>query len=308
MPLSPLEVRHLRTLRALRDSGSLSQAARLLYLTQSALSHQVKTLEDHYGAPLFERKTVPVRFTPLGQKLLDLADQLVPELDAAERELLQLAQGEAGTLRIAVECHTCFDWLMPVMDRFRGQWPQVELDIVSGFHSDPVALLHGGRADLAIVADPGDDPALWHAALFRFEIVALMANDHPLTRKRYLQAEDFAGQTLITYAVPDARLDIIQRVLRPAGVRPRQRSTELTITILQLVASRQGVAALPHWAVYGYLKHDYVSARPVGPEGLESRLYASALPEVAQRPYTRAFVQLLREHCAGNLPGIELMV
>src|SRR3954465_7738197 len=132
--ISILELRHLKTLVALREGGNLLRAAVLLNVTQSALSHQIKQLEDYHGTALFERKSVPVRFTPAGECLLKLADMILPQVAATERDIVRLGQGVAGQLRIAVECHTCFDWLMPAMDVFRNRWPEVELDIVSGFH------------------------------------------------------------------------------------------------------------------------------------------------------------------------------
>src|SRR4051812_15244161 len=130
-----LELRHLRTLTALRSAGSLVRAAQLLNLTQSALSHQIKLMEDRYQAPLFERKSVPIAFTATGSRLLALADSVLPSVEQAERDVARLSQGDKGQLRVALECHTCFDWLMPVMDEFRQRWPEVEIDLVSGFHS-----------------------------------------------------------------------------------------------------------------------------------------------------------------------------
>ena len=305
---TPLELRHLQTLLALRDAGSVSRAAQWLHLTQSALSHQLKALETHYGTPLFARKSAPLAFTPVGKRLLMLAEQVAPAVDDAERDIARLAAGTGGTLRIAVECHTCFDWLMPAMDAFRQRWPEIELDIVSGFHADPVGLLHQDRADLAIVAavDDGEEAVTAHP-LFRFQIVGLMANDHPLTAKALLQADDFRDETLITYPVPDDMLDVVRQVLRPAGIEPRRRTSELTVAILQLVASRRGVAALPLWAVAAYLDRRYVSARPIGAPPLAGELYAATLEAVARRPYVTEFVSIMRTTSLVNLPEIELL-
>ena len=148
-----LELRHLRTLLALKETGSVSMAAKRVYLTQSALSHQIKLMEEQFGLPLFERKSNPLRFTAAGDRLIRLANEILPKVVDAERELARVKHGDAGQLRIAVECHTCFDWLMPAMDEFRQHWGLVELDIVSGFHTDPVGLLLSHRADWAIVSD-----------------------------------------------------------------------------------------------------------------------------------------------------------
>lgn len=308
MNQSILEVRHLRTLVALRDSGSLVRAAQLLNLTQSALSHQVKLLEDRYGQPLFERKSVPPQFTAVGERLLALADAMLPQVEGAERDIARLVLGQGGQMRIAVECHTCFDWLMPAMDAFRTRWPEVELDIVSGFHADPVGLLHQGRADVAIVSEvDADEAGVDYHALFGFEIRALLANTHPLVAKPHLVAQDFADQTIITYPVPDEMLDLIRQVLEPAGVRPPRRTTELTVAMLQLVASGRGVAALPLWAVQSYLDRGYVTARPIGEKGLRGELHAACLPSLSAKPYLQDFVQVTRETSFVTLKGVELL-
>jgi LysR family transcriptional regulator for metE and metH len=302
-----LELRHLKTLQALKEAGNLLRAAALLNVTQSALSHQIKQLEDHHGTPLFERKSAPVRFTPAGCRLLKLADEVLPRIAEAERDLARLQQGEAGQLRIAVECHTCFDWLMPSMDVFRKRWPEVDMDIVSGFQADPIGLLHAYRADLAIVADIDADEQVDYHALFRFEIVALLAHDHPLAHKDHLTAEDFASDTLITYPVPDDMLDIVRQVLKPAGITTQRRTTELTVAMLQLVASRRGIATLPLWAAQNYLNRNYVLAKRITPDGLTGRLYAACLPELSGRSYLADFIAATRETSYLNLPNVALL-
>ena len=221
--------------------------------------------------------------------------------------MARLAGGKAGQLRIAFECHTCFDWLMPAMDAFRTRWPEVELDIVSGFHPDPIGLIHQHRADLAVVSEVDADESVDVHPLFSFEIRALLANAHPLVARPHLAAADFADQTLITYPVPDEMLDLVRQVLEPAGVRPARRTSELTVAMLQLVASGRGVAALPLWAVQPYLDRGYVTARPIGPAGLTGRLYAACAPMTSARPYLADFVQITRETCFLSLTGIELL-
>lgn len=300
-----LEIRHLRTLAALRSAGSLVRAAQLLNLTQSALSHQIKLLEDRYGGPLFERKSVPIGFTATGARLLRLADLLLPEIEQAERDVARLMQGDQGQLRVALECHTCFDWLMPVMDEFRKRWPEVEIDLVSGFHSEPVELLRMGSADLVIGSDYSAQYATF--PLFRFEILTVMAQKHRLANQRRLSAGDFNGETLITYPVPEERIDLIREVLWPANVQYTRRTAELTVAILQLVASRRGIAALPNWAIKNYVDYDYVLARPVGEGGLWSDLYVSVPEPLRQKAYVADFVKVIRAQCAATLDGIKLL-
>lgn len=302
----PIDVRHLQTLVALRDSGSVSKAASWLRLTQGALSHHIKSLEDFYGVPLFVRKSTPVTFTPAGKRLLETADKVIPILHQTTRDLLRLAKGITGTLRIAIECHTCFDWLMPAVDAFRARWPEVEIDLVAGYQSDPIGLLHRAQADLAIVSCNDAEQGVNYSPLFRSRLVGLVANDHPLAQKDYLDAEDFREETLITYPVEEELLDVVQQLLKPAGITPRRRTTELTVAILMLVATRRGIAVLPRWAVQNYLQRQYVTAKPLTRDGLMSEIWAATLPQDDNRPYIAEFVALIRETGVTALTDIEL--
>ncbi len=301
-----IELRHLRTLVVLRDTGSLAQAAERLHLTQSALSHQSKSIEDHFGMPLFLRKSRPLRFTPAGQRLLALADTVLPAALAAERDVARLAGGQAGRLHIAIECHSCFEWLMPTMDEFRENWPEVELDILTGFSFDPLPALARGDVDLVITSDPIDNRELAYEPLFRYQGTLAVANTHRLAEKTWIAPQDLAEETLITYPVEHERLDVFKHFLDPAGVEPGAiRTTELTAMIMQLVASQRGVAALPSWVLTEYLARDYVAARPLGRESFWCTLSAATRTMEAEHPFMRDFFSTAREVAFRVLHGIR---
>lgn len=302
-----LEIRHLKSLKAIAETGKLGLAAERIFLTQSALSHQIRALETHYDIVLFERSNAGLRFTPAGQRLLDLANELLPLIEQSERDLIRLKSDQSGELRIVLECHTCFDWLTPVMDAFRRAWPEVEVDLVAGFHSDPWHLLQEGKADVVIGGLPEKIKDLQHLPLFKFEIMAVLPPDHALRNQSRLLAADFANETLITYPVPEARIDLIHQVLQPAGIPFQRRTAELTIAIMQLVASRRGIAALPSWGIQNYVEHDYVIAKHIGKNGLWSELYAIGTSEMMARPYAKDLARIIRDVCAANLKDIKLL-
>jgi LysR family transcriptional regulator, regulator for metE and metH len=303
--MSSVELRHLRTLVALRDAGSLVEAAERVFLTQSALSHQLKDLEQRLGCALFIRKTRPVRFTSAGQRLLKLADEVLPLVHSAERDLDRLAGGESGRIFMAIECHSCFEWLLPAIDRYRESWPDVELDIASGFHFAPLPALARGDLDLVITADPVDDPALAYLPLFSYEAQLAVARDHRLAERPWVTPQDLAGETLITYPVDRGRLDIFKNFLEPAGVEPaRIRHAELTTMMVQLVASGRGVVCLPNWALHEYRERDYVLVKSLGEEGVWPTLYAAVRDDQRSAPFIQGFVTVARQTCFDNLRGI----
>ncbi|MEZ0231328.1 MAG: LysR family transcriptional regulator [Methylophilaceae bacterium] len=302
-----IEIRHLKSFKAISESGKLALAAERVHLTQSALSHQIRAVEEYYDITLFQRTAHGLRFTPAGERLLKLADIVLEATAHAERDLERLKLDQSGELRIVLECHTCFDWLTPVMDLFRRAWPEVELDLVAGFHSDPWNLIKEGKADFVIGGLPSASKHLQHTPLFKFEILAVLPPDHPLHNKPYLVPEDFNHQTLITYPVPEERIDLVRELLAPAHIKFERRTAELTVAIMQLVASRRGLAALPSWGLQNYIEHEYVIGKPITKKGLWSELHAAGKAEVMAKPYAVDLVRIIREACSEKLDGIKLI-
>src|SRR5690606_10307782 len=245
-----LEIRHMETLCAIRDAGSLQDAAERLHVTQSALSHQLRDLEVRLKTPLLNRRTRPARLTTAALRILALADEVLPRLKATERELQRLAAGRTGRLHLAIDCHSCFQWLMPALDAFRQDWPDVELDLSAAFSFAPLPALVRGDLDVVVTSDPQEIDAVEYVPLFRYELVLAVSAANPLAQHKYIEPEQLTEQVLITYPVERQRLDVFTAFLDPADVEPAAiRRAELTPIIAQLVASQRGVAALPNWAL-----------------------------------------------------------
>ncbi len=290
-----IEFRHLRTIRAIHEAGGLARAAEAMNITQSALSHQVKGLEDQAGVELFVRRTKPLRLSAAGLKMLRLAERILPEIEALEDEFANLQSGRSGRLHIAIECHACFDWLFPVLEQFRRAWPEVDVDIRPGLAFDALPALKREEVDLVVSSDPEELADVDFSPLFDYEPVFVAAAQHPLAQKPFVEAGDFRTETLITYPVERARLDVFSQLLTPAKVEPRAvRQVELTAVILLLVASNRGVAVLPDWVVRDVRYHsDYVT-RPITETGLTRRLYAATRAEDTARPFMAHLLKLAR--------------
>jgi LysR family transcriptional regulator for metE and metH len=290
-----LELRHLRTIKAIHDAGGLARAADQLNITQSALSHQVKGIEDQTGVELFVRRSKPLRLSAAGQRLLRAAERILPEIDALSEEFRALRSGKTGRLHIAIECHACFDWLFPVLEQFRRAWPEVDVDIRPGLAFGALPALVREEVDLVISSDPEDLTGVVFHPLFDYAPVFVASSANPLAAKPFIEAEDFRDQTLITYPMDRSRLDIFSELLGPARVEPRAvRQVELTAVILMLVASNRGVSVLPDWVLREVkYRPDYVT-RPVTEKGLTKRMYAATRAEDATRPYMAHFLRLAR--------------
>lgn len=290
-----LEFRHLRTIRAIHQAGGLARAADILNMTQSALSHQVKGLEDQAGVELFVRRAKPLRLSAAGLRMLKLAERILPEIDALEEEFRALKSGKTGRLHIAIECHACFEWLFMVLELFRHAWPDIDVDIRAGLAFDALPALLREEVDLVISSDPSKIDGVTFNPLFDYHPTFVAAKDHPLAAKEVITAEDFRDEILITYPVSRDRLDIFTELLTPARVEPRgQRQVELTAVILMLVASNRGVSVLPDWVLRDIrTSSDYIT-RPLGPQTVTKRLYAATRTEDATKPFMAHFLRLGR--------------
>ncbi|SFN50738.1 LysR family transcriptional regulator, regulator for metE and metH [Izhakiella capsodis] len=296
-----IELKHLRTLQALRNTGSLAAAAAQLHQTQSALSHQFSDLEQRLGFRLFVRKSQPLRFTSQGEILLQLAEQVLPQIQQA---LQTCHEPHQTALRIAIECHSCIQWLTPALDNFRRNWPQVVMDFKSGVTFDPQPALQQGELDVVLTSDILPRSGLHYSPMFDFEVRLVLAPDHPLAQSPHIRPEDLIAETLMIYPVQRQRLDIWRHFLQPAGISPSLKSVDNTLLLIQMVAARMGIAALPHWVVESVERQGLVVTKTLG-EGLWSRLYAAVRDGEQRQPVTEAFMRSARQHACDHLPFVR---
>lgn len=301
-----LESRHLQTVAAIADTGSLTAAAKRLHLTLSAVSHQLRELESLFGAPLFDRKARPIKTTAAGERLLQCAHQVLPLLGRAEADVLSLVgQKPAERLFLALECHSCIEWLLPALDELRAARPDLDVDLRLGPRFDPIPALLSREVDAVLSTDRTPDSGVHHSALFRYEIVLLMSSEHTLATHVFVEPADVAAQSFVTYPVELTRLDFYTRFLRPAGIEPEiARTAELTSVLLQLVRSRRGLAALPRWAVADELERGGLCAVKLGRAGLHSEVLLSTRSSDTDTPLMQAFLAVARKVSRNSLTGI----
>lgn len=292
-----LELRHLRTLCALREQGSLVAAANQLNLTPSAISHQLKELEHWYDVDIVNRRTRPVQFSAVGLRLLQLADDILPQVQQTHSDIIRIAHGQTGRIIFSSECHSCFDWLMPLLNQYRQDYPDVDLDFAPAFEHNPHELLQHGEFDVLITADPIALKGLDYFAVFQYESRLVLPRGHLWLKQADLTLADLAQETLITYPVDKHRLDIMAHGFIPANILPKAiRTTELTQMLIQLVASGRGFAALPDWVVHEYEQKGWVSSRRLdmlGESGLRRTLYAGFRKTDHEKSYFAGFLKQL---------------
>jgi LysR family transcriptional regulator, regulator for metE and metH len=291
-----LERIHLAIVQEIDKQGSMTSAAEVLCLTQSALSHAVRKLEEQLGTPIWLREGRSLRPTQAGQYLLAVAHRVLPQLELAEQRVRQFAQGERGTLRIGMECHPCYQWLLKVVSPYLASWPDVDVDVKQKFQFGGIGALFGYEIDLLVTPDPLHKPGLRFEPVFDYEQVLVVSRTHALAGAAYVKPKQLSNEVLITYPVDIERLDIYNQFLQPAGIAPRRhKAIETTDIMLQMVASGRGVAALPRWLALEYAERMDVVPVRLGRRGIAKQIFLGARETEVDIDYLKAFVEQARE-------------
>lgn len=296
-----LERIHLSIIREVDRHGSLTAAANQLHLTQPALSHAIRKLEEQLGVDVWHREGRSLRPTQAGEWLLAVANRLLPQLAHAEERLLQFAQGERGTLRIGMECHPCYQWLLKIVAPYVDAWPKVDVDVRQKFQFGGIGALFGHDIDMLVTPDPLYKPGLCFEPVFDYEQVLVVGPEHRLRHAAFVEPRQVADEVLITYPVAPDRLDIYTQFLMPAGISPRQhKPIETTDIMLLMVAHGRGVAALPRWLVEEYGAKFDVSPVRLGRDGVAKQIFLGFREADADIGYLRGFIDLALAHRDGG--------
>lgn len=298
-----LERIHLSIIREVDRHGSLTAAASRLNLTQPALSHAIRKLEEQLGVDVWYREGRSLRPTQAGEWLLAVANRLLPQLAHAEERLLQFAQGERGTLRIGMECHPCYQWLLKIVAPYVDAWPRVDVDVRQRFQFGGIGALFGHEIDMLVTPDPLFKPGLCFEPVFDYEQVLVVGPRHRLRGAAFVEPEQMADEVLITYPVAPDRLDIYTQFLMPAGISPRQhKPIETTDIMLLMVAHGRGVAALPRWLVEEQSAKFEVHPVRLGRDGVAKQIFLGFREADAEIGYLRGFIDLALAH-RGDRPN-----
>lgn len=287
-----IERTHLRIIRALADNGTLTAAANTLFLTQPALSHQIRYLEKKLEVSLWLREGRQLRLTPAGEKLLQVARQILPVLEQTEKTLQAYGEGKLGILRIGVECHPCYEWLKGVLIEFLEATPDMDVDVVNKFQFSGLEGLLNHHVDLLVTPDKVNKKGIVFEPLFEYDLILLVGESHSLAENTSINANQLSSETLLTFPVTHDRLDIFTQFLWPAAVNPKTKSIESLDIMVQMVALNRGVTVLPDWLAKDYCQKLPVNTVRLGEKGLAKTLYAAIRKADAGINYMQEFIAM----------------
>ena len=286
-----IERSHLSILREIERNGTLTAAADRLHLTQSALTHAIKKLEQRTTVKLWNKEGRTLRLTQAGSYLLTVANRLVPQLEYADQVIERFARGEKGVIRIGMECHPCYQWLLKVVTPYIERYPEVDIDVKQQFQFGGMEALINYDIDVLVTPDPIHQSGVTFKPVLDYQQVLVVSKQHALAKKTQVEPIDLIEEVLYSYPVDIDRLDIYSRFLNPANCRPKKhKSIEATDIMLQLVAAGRGVAALPHWLVNEYADKMAIQAVRLGKTGVSKSIYLGLRDDDQGIEYIKAFV------------------
>ncbi|MAG76973.1 MAG: LysR family transcriptional regulator [Colwelliaceae bacterium] len=287
-----LERIHLEILNAVQEHGTLTKAATSLHLSQSALSHSIKKLEGQISTPIWKKDGRNLRLTAAGERIQNLANRVLPQFSRTEQQLKQIAKGEMGSLRIGMECHPCYQWLLRVMSSYLHQWPDIDIDVKQAFQFGALGALFSYEIDVLITPDPLFKPRIEYIPVFDYEHRLVVATSHPLAAQDFVKPEQLANEVLFSYPVEPQRLDIFSQFLYPAKCSVKQHKIiETTEIMLQMVAAGRGVCALPGWLVDEFSKTMPIKSLRFGEKGISKQIFIGIRKDEQQNDYLNDFIE-----------------
>lgn len=293
-----MEIRHLRLVKTVAETKNLTKASQQLFLSQSALSHQLREIESRYNTQVFVRAKKQMLLTQTGHRLLATAEVILNELEKTECDITKMLTTDEGVLRVSTMCYTCYHWLSPTLKVYKKHFPNVQIEILPEATYSTIDSLLNGRLDIALSSEKVDDPNLCYRPLFEDELLAIVSPNHPLAMRKRLLPKDFEGENLIKYDIPDAHSDIINNFFKPNNVKPKKiLRMRLTEAIIEMIKAEMGVSIMAKWSVQKYLDRGELAGIPVAKMG-KRMWYAVTLKNLKEPQYQKAFIESLKSEIA----------
>jgi LysR family transcriptional regulator for metE and metH len=289
-----LESQHLRLIAEVARAESVTRAADRLNVTQSAVSHQLRDLEDKLGTPIFVRSGRRMLLTAAGRVIVGAADEVLGTIGRVESQVAQLARHAAGELRVCTHCYTGYSWLPALVAGLHRRYPAFSLQIVPEYTVDPIAALLDAKLDIALMNDESDDRRLRHEELFDDEHVVVVPATHRWASRPYVTAEEIAQEPLYLFSRSIENSFFVKKVLTPAGLQPAHVTyLQLSEGIMEMVRAGMGVTVLPKWSIATAVASKEIKAIRITKAGVFRKWYAVSLSDVTPTPFMEEFIRLL---------------
>ena len=295
-----MEIKYLKLIKTIAEEGNISNSAGKLFLTQSALSHQLKDIEDRLGIKIFMRSRNKWELTEEGHELYKLAIKVLNDIEIGINKINGIREGSKGKLRLKTECYSFYRGMPAFIQKMGILYPDIDIELMVESLGDPFTKLISNELDVAIVTCRPSDDQLTCVDLFEDEIYAIMHEEHQLADKEYLEPDDFRCLDLIIHSYPIETVTIYRHYLQKHNITPAKiMAIPLTEVAIDLVEANMGVTCIPKWTLRSIQIPDSLVFKKIGKQGLRRKHFVVYREEDQGKDYFEEFFENLLEEFSG---------
>ena len=286
-----MEVKYLRLIKTIAEEGSIASSSEKLFLTQSALSHQLRDIEDRLGFKVFLRQRSKWKLTSEGQELYKTANQVLDAIDKGLENIKHIRTGSKGTVRISTECYTFYQGIPAFLQRMAVMYPDIKTELKLEATHRPISKILANEIDIALVTAKPQSKELVSREVFQDEVFALKHKEHELAAKPWLDADDFSKTPLIIHSYPMETVAVYKDFLAPQGIEPPNIiAMPMTGIMIELVNANQGITCMPKWAIEQFKLPPDLVFKQIGPNGLKRSHYLVARKSDESKTFIADFI------------------
>lgn len=292
-----MEIKYFRLIKTIEEEGNIAKSAKKLFLTQSALSHQLKELEERLGFKVFNRVRNKWQLTDEGNELYKLGNSIIESIEKGFQNIEQLRAGSIGTIKVSTECYSFYQGLSSFIQKMGLLYPKINVDLILEATHQPVSKILSNDIDIAIVTSKPEHNSLDSTAVYEDEIFAVMHKENPLNKLDFLDFNDFSNTHLIIHSYPLETVSIFKQFLHPNKITPLKISAiPLTEVALEMVNANMGIICMPKWALQPFKIPKDILFKRISKNGLKRTHYLVFRKSDKTKKYFNDFITNFEEN------------
>ncbi len=296
-----MELKYFRLIKTIAEEGSLANSSERLFLTQSALSHQLRDLEERLGFRVFHRSRNKWELTDEGSELYKLANKLFSSIDESFSTIKSIKEGSKGSIKLSAECQSFFHFIPSFIQKMGILYPEINIEVTLGATHQTISQVLSNEIDIAIVTTAPESDELLSIPVFKDEIYAIMHREHHLNNLEYLEASHFSDFHLLINSFPLEGVAVYEQFLKPNKINPKKISaipfTEITLSMIE---ANMGVMCAPKWQLAPFKLSKEVSFKRIGKNGLKRTHFLVIQKKHRNKKYIHDFISSFEEDFLRN--------
>ncbi|AUP77363.1 LysR family transcriptional regulator [Flavivirga eckloniae] len=291
-----MELKYFRLIKTIAEEGNLANSSERLFLTQSALSHQLRDLEERLGFKVFRRSRNKWELTDEGTELYKLANKLFSSIDESFSNIKHIKEGSRGAIKLSAECQSFFHAIPEFIQKMGILYPEIDIDLTLGATHQTISQVLSNEIDIAIVTSKPASEELTIVKVYEDEIFAVMHRENQFNTLDYLEASHFSKIHLLINSFPLEGVSVYEHFLKPNKINPIKISaipfTEITLSMIQ---ANMGIMCAPKWQLKPFKLSEEIAFKRISENGLKRNHYLVVKTEHRNKKYIHDFISSFEE-------------